>query len=332
MNDSKIKKGIRHPDKVLLNIYYRINNIVGETAARITTWWRLRGLENQWTLLQDLRADDDDWLLIVLDACRYDTLATVFDQYLVGDLRPVASIAHDTFEYVRFCWPDKYDNVTYISGAPAINSDEISFQDEWLESLYNGYTPSEHLPNIVDVWRSGWNRSLGTCPPEPLTDAALERDISQMVVHYIQPHTPFIGSEQELGYHDSENAEPFAGNPTDEPIWRRVRSGDLRDERLRELYESNLKRVLPEICRLVSESDTGRIVITADHGEALGEFGMYAHPRKEHPHIRTVPWAEIEGIREDVDYTPDREKTNKNNEPTGDVRDRLRDLGYIGPV
>lgn len=328
MNSSKLKTAIRHPEKVPPYLFSRTSDFLGEQAARVVTWWRLRDLQDQWSLLEEIRSDDG-WLLIVLDACRYDSLAAVFDEYFEGSIIPVSSVAHDTFEYVRLCWPDSYEEVTYISGAPAINSGDISFEDEWLESLYNGYTPAEHLPNIVDTWRDGWNRSLGTCPPEPITDAALGRDASRMVVHYIQPHTPFIGEEQELGHHDSRDGDPFAGDPTDEPIWRRVHAGELSDERLGELYASNLERVLPEVCRLVGETNFDRTVITADHGEALGEFGMYAHPRKEHPFVRTVPWAEIDGVRSGVDYSIERDTADASREPITNVQDRLRDLGYI---
>lgn len=328
-NTSKFGKAIRHPEKIPPYLLDQAATAAGETAARITTWWKLRNLPDQWSLLEDLRSDDD-WLLIILDACRYDFFERYFDEYFEGELTPVSSVAHDTFEYARLCWPDYYDDVTYISGAPAINSGNISFEDEWLEGLYNDYTPAEHLPNIVDTWRNGWDRSLGTCPPEPITDATLEQGGSQSVAHYIQPHTPFIGEERELGHRDSESADPFAGDPTDEPIWRRVRSGDLSDERLRELYASNLKRVLPEVCRLVDNSDADRIVITADHGEALGEFGMYAHPRKEHPHTRTVPWAAIDGVRASVEYEVDRsEDHSSERESMENVQDRLRDLGYV---
>lgn len=326
---SKLGTAVRNPEKVPPYLLNCIDTAAREAVARSATWWRARNLPDQWLRLEDLRSGDD-WLLIILDACRYDFLEWYFDDYFKGELTPVASVARDTFEYVRLCWPEYYDDVVYVSGAPAINSDEISFDDEWLQGLYDGYTPSSHLPNIVDAWRDGWDRSLGTCPPEPITDTAFDSDGSQKVVHYIQPHTPFIGAERKLGHNNSASAAPFAENAADAPIWEQVQNGNLSDERLRELYASNLERVLPEVCRLVANSDADRIIVTADHGEALGEYGMYAHPRKEHPHVRTVPWAVIEGVRDGVAYGGDRRQTdNSGRESMEDIEDRLRDLGYI---
>jgi len=30
--------------------------------------------------------------------------------------------------------------------------------------------------------------------------------------------------------------------------------------------------------------------VTSDHGELLGEDGLYAHSRINHPELREVPW------------------------------------------
>ena len=52
----------------------------------------------------------------------------------------------------------------------------------------------------------------------------------------------------------------------------------------------------PEKCIGVDiiNTDFEKVVVTADHGEALGEFGVYAHPRwVHHPKVRIVPWLEI---------------------------------------
>lgn len=319
-------KGMRNPTKVPPYVASRVADAIGESLARIHTEVHCSRLTAQEQNIDDLRSEDE-WMLIVLDACRFDYFDDLFDQYFEGKSEPVCSVAHDTFEFGRLCWPEQYDDVSYISGTPVINSGDVEFGDEGLNALYDGYTPSDHL-DIVDIWKEGWNPDLGVCPPEPVTDAALADSADKKVVHYAQPHTPYIGEEQELGYTSGRHGRPTGGRPTDELIWNRVREGEITQERLHELYESNLNRVLSEVCRLVMGTETDRIIITSDHGEALGEYRMLAHPRKEHPHIRTVPWAEVSGV------SPEAELGDVNAYESGqggerDLDEYLKDLGYL---
>lgn len=63
---------------------------------------------------------------------------------------------------------------------------------------------------------------------------------------------------------------------------------------LRKAYAENLKVVLESVQELV-ETVSGNILVTADHGEYLGEHGKYGHglvPR--YPPITEVPWLIIE--------------------------------------
>ena len=63
---------------------------------------------------------------------------------------------------------------------------------------------------------------------------------------------------------------------------------------LREAYRRNLVFVLTHVRPLV-DCLTGRIVITADHGELLGEDGCYSHwSGSDHPLLREVPRLVIE--------------------------------------
>lgn len=63
---------------------------------------------------------------------------------------------------------------------------------------------------------------------------------------------------------------------------------------LRNAYTENLEVVLESVAELL-ENASGRILITADHGEYLGEYRRYSHglvPRR--PPIVEVPWLLIE--------------------------------------
>ncbi|TKX74502.1 hypothetical protein EXE46_09090 [Halorubrum sp. GN11_10-6_MGM] len=78
---------------------------------------------------------------------------------------------------------------------------------------------------------------------------------------------------------------------------------------------------------LLDNIDAERVVITADHGEAFGEYGFYWHKVAcPLPIVRQVPW--IETTAEDTGgYEPDGwDKSEKKNETC--INERLKALGY----
>lgn len=312
-------KVARNPYKAV----YRINQEVTRLPAYVHTRLRTRELRDQFDRLRSLRRRDE-YLLVVLDACRYDVFADVAPEYLTFEtIEAVQSAGRNTFEYVSRCWPDRYDNVAYLSAATPINSNRREEYDHGTVSqLYGGYVPSEHLPHIRDVWSESWDESIGITPPGPVTDAALESDSRRVVAHYFQPHAPYIGRRSLLGHANDEDSRPLEGEAVDVPVWERVKYGDVSRARLRAVYESNLRRALREVARLVEATDIDTVAVMGDHGEALGEYGMYAHPQVDHPQIRTVPWGVVDGMNSYPDSS-DGETT------ASSVESRLTDLGYL---
>lgn len=299
----------------------KLREWVGIPPAYVHTHIATADLPRQYAGLQALR-QKEEFLLIVLDACRYDVFADVAPEYLeFARLDPIRSEGHNTFEYVAQCWPDEYPDTEYISAATPVNSDPRSAYSDALVEQYGGYVPSEHL-DIRDVWSESWDESIGITPPAPVTDATLKAEGQRVVAHYFQPHAPYIGRQSLLGHADDENSRPRQGEAVDAPVWQRVKWGDVTRGQLRAAYESNLRRALHEVCRLVEETDIEHIVVMGDHGEALGEYGIYAHPPVEHPRTRRVPWGVVTGVRE----YPDRETTEMTD---ASVESRLEDLGYL---
>ena len=93
--------------------------------------------------------------------------------------------------------------------------------------------------------------------------------------------------------------------------------------------QSILVRVLNEVERLVKHV-SGSIVITADHANAIGEFGQYGHPGYVPvPALKRVPWVELTG--EGTPYNPDELSSEEPEMGDSDemVRDRLESLGYL---
>lgn len=332
---SMARTAIENPSKVPPWIRDRCTAPLTAARCAVATALETAPLADQRARVDELRAGEETWALIVLDACRYDYFAEVFALDFASEIEPVASGGRDTFEYLQVIWPDEY-TMPYVSAAVPVNASELDFDETGVHHLYNGYQPSEHLRHIDDVWKDAWNGSLGACPPEPVLAQALQyRDRDAVVVHYQQPHTPYIGEKRELGHHDSDAAYPGQVAPIDKPIWDRVKAGEISDERLHELYRSNLERVRPAVLRTVAElqQDFDQVVITADHGEALGEYGVYAHPRTpHHPKVRRVPWVVAElssaGARAadavDIDAAEGRDDRGEDE----DLRERLAALGY----
>lgn len=304
---------------------YKLRELAGAPFANLHTRVATSDLPSQYEQLQTLR-QQDEFLLIVLDACRYDMFAEIASEYLTfGQLKPVKSEGRNTFEYVAHCWPDEYDDTEYISAATPVNSDSRNKYERDTLRLYNGYVPSEHLSNIRDVWRESWNENIGITPPAPVTDAALESDSQRVVAHYFQPHAPFIGRQSLLGHANNSNSSPMEGEAVDAPVWQRAKWGDLTRAQLKAVYKSNLHRALRDVRRLVEETTIENIAIMGDHGEALGEYGIYAHPPIEHPKTRKIPWGIVDGVTK----YPESDESSSSDASRGDVETRLSDLGYL---
>jgi hypothetical protein len=78
---------------------------------------RLLSLDYQRDLINEL-TDTDEFLLVILDACRYDTFDRIVPDYLKGDLSRVIASGRWTAEYTQRTWTDTYD-LTYLSSCPS---------------------------------------------------------------------------------------------------------------------------------------------------------------------------------------------------------------------
>lgn len=275
-------------------------------------------ITNQRPRLRELQ-DQDEYLLLVFDAGRADVLAPLLADAFETTPETTFSAARDTFEWISTQWVgDGLDDVTYVTGMVPIAPEYPEFEADGFNALYETDAFVDDIGEIVPVWETGWDPAIGVDPPESVTETALKYvDRDQLVVHYAQPHTPYIGTPQILGHTNNRSARPHKGEPNDRPIWERVQTGNLTDMQLWLAYVGNAVRAVSSAVKLVEAWD-GPVVATADHGEALGEWGLYAHDRSPHPYRRLVPWAEISGIATEKRHAG----------PSGDVKDKLQALGY----
>jgi len=269
-----------------------------------------------------------DWkYLIILDACRYDYFEKVFRNYpfiRAGKLEKVYSCGSRTPEWFRCTFKDKvYDGIIYVSANPHINSKGIHFRGFSLRDL--------RFHKVIDVWDWGWSEELGTVHPKEVNKAAIIASKlyphKRFIIHYIQPHYPYLSLVAKgIGVKLKKGGKTDLRRPLLPRIKRFIRRrlvelfGDktgpklaiklvgppssprirlvarrIGIEGLKRAYEHNLRVVLSYVSRLVEKLRGGKIVITSDHGELLGERGMYGHPPwMRVPELIEVPWLELE--------------------------------------
>lgn len=276
---------------------------------------------------------DRDWdLLVLLDGCRVDTLEHVADETDIDYIDSVdshKSVASTSREWLAKTFtPDKrpeIENTAYVSSNPYTEEILSSRNTTGSRSPFNpanwDTVDREDFLFLDEVWRDGWNDELGTVPPRTVTDRAIsagrEREPEQLIVHYMQPHQPFIGEQAR-----SDDNAWIEGN-----CWDALRRNDVTVERVMEAYRENLSVVLNDVELLLQNVEAETAVISADHGNAFGEWGIYGHPNGFlHPSVKEVPWVETEG-RDTRTYEPTSElSANKTQRST---EERLQDLGYL---
>jgi hypothetical protein len=277
---------------------------------------------------------ESEWdYCLVLDACRYDVFAEVYDEYLDGTLEKRESIGSSTPEWAYRTFTDDHD-IAYFSGNPFINSLGIPLNElKWGASCDYEWTATEHISDIIDVWKEGWDEDLGTVPPESLAESLdrhsdVDERTDRTVLHYMQPHAPYLsrGKGRKLkqiqkGIRNQEDAEEVANDGTlsslsnklrpkveekldgselaqKAGLWLELDPTDVLKNGTRgaalALYEENLRIALEEVAEVVDELD-GDVVVTADHGEAFGEEGVWEHHIETYiPPLMEVPWLEVE--------------------------------------
>ena len=256
-----------------------------------------------------------DWkVLIILDACRYDTFAKIYPSYLKGSLQKVISPASYTLEWLIKTWKGKHEDVVYVSGNPFISSTRQVDMGRFFACGSRSFRATEHFYKVIDAWLYCWDDELGTTDPELLSIAAKvaynKFKDKRIVVHYIQPHEPFIGVKVRRSSGRLEVMKRRVLNTIFRTfgdyaysmvyrIWSLLgfntpyHSKIIKKygkEVLIKAYEDNLRFVLRHVRNLVKELE-GKIVITSDHGELLGEHGLYGHPpRMRYKELVEVPW------------------------------------------
>ncbi|WP_380677657.1 hydrolase [Salinigranum sp. GCM10025319] len=256
-----------------------------------------------------------DWdLLIVVDACRLDLVREVAPAYDyidgVGSLRSLDSMTL-LWMLKNFVpvYAEEMSETAYVCGNPF--SAEALDADDFLE--------------LDEVWEYVWE-DPGTVPPRAITDrtiaASREHQPERLIAHYMQPHCPFL-SRPNLTR--GKRLDKFGHQEWDD-VWQKLQAGKLTRDEVWAGYRENLELALDDIELLLENVDAENVVITSDHGNALGERWVYGHPPgMPMDCLRVVPWIETTAVDRET-YEPE---TEVQREEEMDREEQLAALGYV---
>jgi hypothetical protein len=263
---------------------------------------------------------EEDWdNLVILDACRFDMFEA--QNHIPGDLQRRRSLGSESWEFLRanFAGEEFHDTV-YVTANP------------YATKLSDG---TFHA--VEDLLSDEWDPERRTVLPETVV-AAAQRTAEQypnkrLIVHFMQPHYPFIGEYGRRLEHTGLVRPSSEGRADSKRhVWGSLRNGRIQKSHVWEAYRENLDIVLPHVETLL-HSLLGKSVVTADHGNLVGEWTSplpvrgYGHPRGlDASELRTVPWLVIEGAnrRSIVAESP----IDNANPSEQVVEQRLEELGY----
>ena len=281
-------------------------------ARELNRFWHTRLFTRDWNTSGDDFMTEDWDNMIILDACRYD----MFEEHntIEGELESRISRGSATIGFLKGNFDGrKFHDTVYVTANPQLEWNTDKVETEFYK--------------IINLWEDedSWNEELHTVLPEKVTERALEaaeeHPDKRILVHYMQPHTPFLPEEGE------EAMSEYI-------YWHRIMEGVLNPtkEEAWELYNNNLKRAMPHVKELV-EKLGGKTVVTADHGNMVGERSFpipsreWGHPNRTYTEqLIKVPWLVIDGDRREiVEEEPEKSASDSEEEQ---IKEKLKHLGY----
>ena len=276
-----------------------------------------------------MRQDWDN--LVILDGCRYDMFASL--NHVDGKLDCKKSRGSATGEFlIENFKGQKYYDTVYITANPLVN-----------------YHVGDCFAKIVSVWERDWNEEFGTVMPEAVVQSTLqtnrEHQDKRLIIHFMQPHYPFIGKEhrKEIGDHEGILGRDFMLGQQNVShkkrlIWNMLKEGEIDKKTVWNAYKENLQIVLGHVESLLKDLG-GKTIISSDHGNLFAErvfpflwLKEYGHPEYcTAANLLKVPWLVIESekrrqIRKDKEYISSKSAENLK---IKDIKEKLQALGYL---
>jgi len=295
----------------------------------------------------DQNVMDEDWdNLIILDSCRFDLFKS--KNTIGGDLGSRMRFATHSRHFLENHFAgERFQDTVYVTG----NANVSLLED----GIFHAIVPVE-IDKIENKERYRTTEPGSALPaesnavwPEDVVEKAIDAyerfPEKRLIVHFMQPHEPFIGpkglelyrrymeANDELAekgsYSREKHGEIFGVN------WYnlfRDNESDITEDEALAAYEENFELVLESVEELLS-AVPGKTVLTADHGEMLGERllpvtpKLYGHGgRAKTLPLCKVPWHVVEGTeRRSITAEPPVESERMDMET---VEKQLTALGY----
>lgn len=257
-----------------------------------------------------------DWdVLVLLDCARVDMFEAVREEFpFLAPVETHRTPGTNSAEWMDVTFVDEYADEMRRTAHLTANPNSADHLD------------GERFDLLEEIWRYGWDEETGTVPARTVTDRAIavgrNRRPERMIVHYMQPHPPFVPRPDIDAVQVTRPGDDRRGMNVEELH----EEGGYSLEELWEAHLDNLRYVLPEVDLLLSNLDADRVVVSADHGQALGEDGVLGHPASSTVEaVRRVPWS-VTTARDTGEYEPDARPRAEG--PAVSVEEKLEHLGY----
>jgi len=298
-----------------------------------------------------------DWdLLVILDTCRVDALRTMVpERPWLDAVERRRSVGSMSAEFMLNTFRDEHrlavSNTAFVSrnvwSQRILDERFHERTDHEYELIHDGW-PAWNPLSGADI---GYHERVDPIDeqddklhpehghiPHVLTDRAIavgrETDCDRLLVHYNVPHLKYIADA--LAWESGETPlktlmdgpEPTRDLRPEERSYDPVQRGDVSPETVRTAYRQNLRLALDYVGVLLQNVDADDVVITADHGELLGEHGFWGHPFA-YPFgpVKSVPWARTTAADERT-YEPVHEPLRRRPDEE-EQRELLRSMGYL---
>jgi hypothetical protein len=241
-----------------------------------------------WTTLFRALLKRRRFLLIVLDDARYDAFERVYGRYLHGLLIRAKVPPPNTYGWLPrvFSYPE-FDDVRVFYASIGIESHDIRIKH---------FVPRGRNVKVIPI-RPDRARRLRTVLPSEVNDVVKRVGLNgRDIVWYAQPHFPWVADE-ELSLMLMGDVLIHDYVPPD-TIRRRLIALGVPKSRVVNAYYANLVLILRYVKELINYAvsegvNYDEIVVTSDHGEMLGELGLYLHQEYDLPQLTTVPWLKV---------------------------------------
>jgi hypothetical protein len=293
---------------------------------------------------------NEDWdNLIILDACRHDVLTKINKFKNAGHKILKSS---NSLEFIEnYFSSGSYDDTVYVTANPFGAQVDPSTFHKKIVTFDNKESNSNkaQMRNEKNSWSQSWS-------PETVYQSAIENfennPNKRIVIHFMQPHGPYFGEKakqardmlrsrgfkfwawnEDLNKNNKENNDNILSH-----LLPAAQKGLIEKEPFIEIYKENLAYVLEYVDKISNEIN-GKTIVTADHGEMLGEkkiclpanmggmagsighgYGIYVEE------LRKVPWV-ILNYNERRTITQG-ENNDKENDEVNNVDGQLKALGY----